>query len=674
MCDPIPDDSLIFLPTFCSISSAHSNVSSLLPYYNMRRCPDHMCSSTACDSGRCCCQSVRTSSLTYQCPNERGILIPDIVEECGCTSCGDMPVVFVGMVTDTDDTPIPFAEVLVDNNNSLHTNEEGIFGFSLPASQEQTSLLVTATGFWRYTRTLTVMPGEVNVLMVTLLKEMRRTFSPPLGSFLISVFDLQVVPPSALNSSLVQSPLAGETFLQFPRGAFSGATTFVVRQVDLSDPDTLNTLGMSFVSDSGEGGRVRRSGEGEGVRREGVWGRVRRDDETQTVIIVTAVGIIDITRDSGEPAMLSSVVIHQFLMGGSCNDRPLLYIQVGSVFEPVEAEVNCTMMGEDAQISVTLATENITFPLTYLLAFEQDVDQQCYIVARSFLLTSIETLMEISTTVQVVTMGTQLAEGVNVMVSQTGECVLIPCQGEVTVGIPDGLQYIPNTYTETLNLVGSGSGRGSGRGPDIISEELDMIYSSLAECEERALRDDADHMDYFRFILSPRRPSPMDPATPDDVNMTSPPFCSQRVGVTVSEGVSVHVVAMSRITNSPMIRVARVPPVVMVDGEIGESEVGIVQLETEGSALPPDSGDSYIVCIPVSCDHQVTVQAYAMDAGGVTCEPSLTLTGLNIREGVVTFDPGSRPVGLTIDSSGSTPSIAVEMCKLGEATELWFQC
>ena len=585
-----------------------------------------------------------------------------------------MPVVFVGMVTDTDNTPIPFAEVLVDDENSLHTNEEGIFGFSLPASQEQTFLLVTATGFWRYRRTLSVMPGEVNVLMVTLLREMRVTFTPPLSSFLISAFDLQVLPPSALDSSLVQSPLAGETFLQFPAGAFSGATTFVIRQVDLSDPDTLNTLGMSFVSSStenGEGGRVQGSGEGGRVQSEGVWGRVRRNDEAETVIIVTAIGIITIMGDLGEEAMLPHTVIHQFLMGGSCDGHPQLYIQVGSVFEQVEAEVNCTMVGEDARVSVTLATENITFPLTYLLAFEQDVAQQCYIVARSFQLTSIETLMEIHTTVLVVTMGTQ---GVNVMTGETGVCVQVPCQGELTVGISDGLQYIPNSYAETLTGSGSGSGRGSGRGSDIVSDELDMVYSSLGECEERALSEGADHLDYYRFVVNPRRPSPMDPATPNDVNMTSPPFCSQRVGVTVSEGVSVHVVAISTSTSSSMIRVARVPPVVMVDGEIGESEVGIVQLETEGSALSPDSGDSYIVCLPVSCDHQVTVQAYSMTVGGVTCEPSLTLTGLSVRDGVVTFVPGSQPVGLTIDSSGSTPSVAVEMCLLGENTDLWFRC
>ena len=81
--------------------------------------------------------------------------------------------------------------------------------------------------------------------------------------------------------------------------------------------------------------------------------------------------------------------------------------------------------------------------------------------------------------------------------------------------------------------------------------------------------------------------------------MTTPPFCSLRVGVVVPMGVaSVQVMASS--VSSEGVRMMRVVRVGRGGG--GEGEGG----GEGGSGECSDCEESHVTCVEVSCDHQVT--------------------------------------------------------------------
>lgn len=86
--------------------------------------------------------------------------------------------------------------------------------------------------------------------------------------------------------------------------------------------------------------------------------------------------------------------------------------------------------------------------------------------------------------------------------------------------------------------------------------------------------------------------------TPNDANLTTPPFCSLRVGVEFLGGVaSVYVTASSEVgEEGKMVRVERVG-----DGDVEEEE------EEGGSGMCRNckEEENLHACLQVSCDHQV---------------------------------------------------------------------
>lgn len=99
---------------------------------------------------------------------------------------------------------------------------------------------------------------------------------------------------------------------------------------------------------------------------------------------------------------------------------------------------------------------------------------------------------------------------------------------------------------------------------------------------------------YFQFLVLPRLPEAL--PTPDDTHLATPPFCSLRVGVNVTEGVvDVQVVAYSESSEGgSMVRVNRVGSEGGGEGEEVSGE-GCVSCE-----------ETHFTCLQVSCDHQVT--------------------------------------------------------------------
>ena len=98
---------------------------------------------------------------------------------------------------------------------------------------------------------------------------------------------------------------------------------------------------------------------------------------------------------------------------------------------------------------------------------------------------------------------------------------------------------------------------------------------------------------YFQFLVLPRLPDTL--PTPDDA-LATPPFCSLRVGVNLTEGVvEVQVVAYSESgEGGSMVRVGRVGSEGGGEGEVGSGERCVSCEET------------HFTCLQVSCDNQVT--------------------------------------------------------------------
>ena len=436
--------------------------------------------------------------LSFQCPNERSILIPDIVENCGCALCADMPVVFVGMVTDTKNKALTLVTVEVSGHSENYsTNEEGLFGFSVPASQETVTVVVRAVGFSPHARTLPIMPGEVNVLRVSLLREVRHTIPPMVTPILVNVLNLAVYGLSELGPSLLQdySPSSsGETFIQIPAGSFLEGATLVSRTIDIGNADELRSFGMSFVGVASEEGvrRKRRGGEGGG---EG--GRVRRQGEgrEEEILFVLRIGEVDAVAEDGERMgrNMSGLVVHFFFPAEryNCSDMASLqlYLQEerGLVPLPTQAGdgLSCSQLVNSSHVQAFLP-HNTNFPLTYLLAAAEEQGERCHVTVRAFLPTSTGNLTEmVGTTVWLLTRGQERMGMVNVMFGKTRECVSIPCRGELTIRILDGLQYSPENYTVPLALADN---------DDVIAGE---VYTSLQRCEEKGLGEQADQ---FRYI------------------------------------------------------------------------------------------------------------------------------------------------------------------------------
>ena len=99
---------------------------------------------------------------------------------------------------------------------------------------------------------------------------------------------------------------------------------------------------------------------------------------------------------------------------------------------------------------------------------------------------------------------------------------------------------------------------------------------------------------FFQFVVLPRSPTL---SNPHNANLTTPPFCSLRVGVVLPMGVAmVHVMAYSESGDGErMVTVERV-------GSEGGSEGVEV-----GSGECVNCEEAHVTCLQVSCDSQVTI-------------------------------------------------------------------
>ena len=385
-----------------------------------------------------------------------------------------MSVVFVGMVTDTDNIPIPRAIVLVDDSEIFYANEEAIFGFSITSAHSTVVVMVTAVGYWEYRQVLPVLPGEINVLTVQLMKQLRQTLRPSLDPVLVNLLDLSVVTAHDPSLPLGGGGAGAESFIEFPEGMLTEMTTLIGQSVDISNEGNLQSLGMSFVSVVPD------------RRRRGMDWRLREGEGREEVVVyVVSVGVLDVMGEDGVrlEGGVSGLLVHTYLSSTNhtCYD-PIpfqFYLLTDMGLRPVPGNISCSTAGGGTHLVVTLPS-NTPLPLTFLLGTPQG--DTCYVAARTFEPTSMGNTIEMVSTVWLHTEG---VDGmVNVMIANTNTCVPVPCQGNMSVRILDGLQYAPDSYTIFLS-------------DDIIITSDDVIvegqvYHRRSDCEQFALGHESD--------------------------------------------------------------------------------------------------------------------------------------------------------------------------------------
>ena len=430
-----------------------------------------MCLDNSCHGNKCCCQAIQTSSLTYYCPNERGALLNDIVDSCGCVPCRDVPVVFVGMVASTDSTPIALAEVTVGKRETFSVSDEATFGFTVSSLQHTVVVMVTAVGYWDYRRSLRVVPGEVNVVRVQLMRKMVRGIPATPHRVLVSTHSLgwtAVTSDSDLSPLTSQVVVNVESWIEFPQGMFAGGDMSVVGQaVGVADQASLEGLEMSFVAEPERG---RRSGE--------------REEE---MVLMVSSGMVDLVTGDGERVneSMSSLVFHTVFPQLNCSSLTdlHLFLMTSSRLRPSLGHASCmTTTAEQSLLSISLSRP-LSLPLSLLLGFPQT--HTCYVAARSFATSGSHRSEMPATEVWLHTVQEGPPMMANVMSGLTGQCVSVPCQGRLEVWIRDGLQYTPNSYIVYLDddLILTS---------DDIAVEVE-VYRTLSECEENALGPTADH-------------------------------------------------------------------------------------------------------------------------------------------------------------------------------------
>ena len=459
-----------------------------------------MCHPDSCHGNRCCCQAVEMSSLVYYCPNERGVLVPNIVERCDCAPCDGIPVVFVGMVTDTENTPIPYATVIVDSNDTYYANDDSIFGFSISSSQDTVVVMVTAMGYWDYIRLLGVTPGEVNILQVQMTRQLIQTLPPSPYPLLINIINLAVFHLTSDDDDLLplltpQEEGGGvvQSFIEFPEGLFTEISTLIGQPVALDNPANLQNIGMSFVTFTEPQTRKRKGTEwrhDKGVwLDEGMGRRRRREDEgmrEMNIVFVVSMGLLDIINEEGNRMNdMANLIIHTFFTNYSCTDLiPFqIYLITDMELNPVENVGNSMCIEEEDHTHlINPLPPNISLPITYVLGTSDPIT--CYIAVRVFQMMSSGDVMDITTTVWIYT--STSGQRVNVMYGESNECVPIPCHGDLSVWILDGLQYTPEYYNIVLFE------------DDVIITSNDVmlnqgvVFDNMLECETTALGDMAN--------------------------------------------------------------------------------------------------------------------------------------------------------------------------------------
>ena len=554
--------------------------SALPPSPSHRLCTTEEGPCASSGSGRCCCQAYNQSVLYLGCQEEVGLEERIAVGQCSCQVCRDFEVTFVGRVQDGDGKPVVLATVAVDGIQVDISNEIGLFGFTVLASQSSITLKVASSSYASFERSYDVIPGETNIVYVTLMEAVVMVIVPPQELFVLSVYDLKIVAIERIMDVLASYADQGGSMVIFPARFFEENTNYIFVAIpsDIRLDEDITSPGFDFTASQISRRRASRTKSVQSIQIENE-SRISRQvavnlGSNNWPFSAAAIGRLDVMKENGDPNENSGkeVVISTLFVNSSYSLEELHTLQVYLLnhtteqFFQANAVRNITAM--EGGIILVEFTLDVTFPLFYVIAFHES--KVCYTAARAF--DPSRNNIELFTPVRAVTRGHE-GRRVSVVYGSTGSCLAIPCQGALEIELVDTQEYDPSRVTVD----------------DIETSLLEQtsIFRREILCYQYGLEND-----FFGFDLVPSELLPPQVEITTDSDLEGPPFCFAKVDVALCPGMAARVLG-----TTPAGDVSR--------DNVESSEVFDEHELAVGCGFT--CSDHQEVCLRVSCDTQNTV-------------------------------------------------------------------
>ena len=592
--------------------------------------------------------------LSQTCPTYfegEPIVVENSPEDCVCMPCEQLIVTMFIRVVDRWNEPIQLANVTTEVGSYL-TDLDGVAGFEVFASAHDCGIHITAVGYERFEKSIHVVPGEVNVDFVTLFDVMSVTVYPPASSFMISMATLKITELFNVSSStefadLERAPneFEAECFVFFPAGVFDSNAlyTFLMSPFNMREVENLEYRAQkSFVT----------------IHNNPVFaaavGYLKVIDSDGNLFQFPSNEMLAISLTLHERANFSIFEIDQFQLYSQTADSKYTVLS-----DTPHTHTHRAPSGEYLRVAFEFSTPS-EFQISFIIGF---TDEACQVKVFAFDTVGMwERDGELSTHVMLSALLHQKA-AMFVNINTSDGCMLIPCQGELSVEVLDNRRYESQVLDFSIEheLI-------SGNGP-IYFNHQDCVGFTTIQITKRQSDDDA----FISFTLTNETfppLAPLNPTLPISLNLT---YCSISIGVAICSEDDVEVRA--------------------------SSEDGVIQVEQLTGAYHglDDQGSGYSctqiqrVCSVFVCGSQMMVEVRKLSQNASSsstetefCTPTTTLfnAALNRRKRQQTTLVSSEGYAfeLLAGSEGvfdypGLPYVALQKCiVLDIGTVVDFQC
>ena len=444
-------------------------------------------------------------------------MVSDIPTKCECRPCSEIfqQVSVIVRVLDSSGKPVVLAKIIVDDEQSYQSDEQGYVGFLVPASQVKIDVKVRALLFRDFQRHYFVIPGRVNSITVHLQASRTVTLIPPQAPFIISFTTLEIkAVQRSIDFDYLEvdqlidmmdlldefGPKFGEIFAYFPAKVFPRDKQFTFTT---SMPQTLyedltqELLDVSFL--------LKRQKKLAGTYHDIPlfalgWGQLEiYDEDGQPFDPLTPlseeyysilVGLSPSLSRSLPQTKLNDLRLYSYNDGNSNNnifkilkERPYMYTNHASEIQWVVFPIYLTLP---------------SFPLSLMIAVEEK--HACYLATRAndpFRLID-SSLTEATTIVQAVAQrgGTNISSSSDYLVFMNrggiNSCIAVPCHGELVLHVMDSSKFQTRygmSIVDNYERYNSNSGR------------VGPVYRSRRGCEAIGLESELESPDHIVLDL-----------------------------------------------------------------------------------------------------------------------------------------------------------------------------
>ena len=633
----------IVLPSSCEISfysGERVNASNI----NIGRCSNKLCAANNqyCNTMRCCCQTLMYQNLEYSCDDSPPGLYNSISIQCGCVPC-TVNVSVIGLVVDEQNNPLPFTNVIVNDETILMTDSYGMFGLLVSALHHDLTVAVSMSSFYSlYYCTVPVLPGQVNLILIQLISIKIAFFTRIESPLFVSMTSLDRYSSVDEFVLLANNDSSGDSLIGFTGNYFDQVLAddlqFQTVPIEIDSNDALFLIKDSFVTDSS-------------MRLD------KRQINLVTILSIAAFGSFQVLNEYGQNIIItndSTLIItthfdtNQFTVADIESFDLFLYNNDTKLYQQRDASSDIDIMGDKFVTQYNLS--DAVLSMTYVIG--RRVTPFCYTVVRVF-----DEWNEVNRSVIIVTRQSYRNE-VSLFLGGSSQCIPIPCEGNLFIRINDHFNiYQPSEITYSLN--------------NNVTQQDKTIYTILEDCLSYGVQSN-DSTKYFTVHQITRLPD-FPPLDTLDVfeNIDINTFCYIRVEVFYCDSKTIKVTLLNT-----------------VDKTIDHSRV-IHAMTKNNDKLEEGSGMachySKQICLEYICDPVSHVNISASYCNKEQCSSEADYSScypLTVKGGILTRHVTGSFVSFNstiIDKSGiyysnDSRDIAYYKCELDDSIALQYEC